>query len=253
VKALITGAANGLGRAMTDQLLEAGHEVWAVDRDTDALDDLAIKSRGSCRVVLADLANPSSIQRLLRDVKDVKFDLVVLNAGISATGRFEEIPGAAYEKLIAINLTAPLVVASQLMRQNNMAPKSQMVFISSLSHAVGYPGASVYAATKDALAIYAKSVRKPFKKRGVGVTAVFPGPIRTEHAERYSPKGAKANKRMLPEDMAKLILKAASKGKKELYAGKGAGAAKFFGKLAPNMMSKMMRKVIFDKLDSNTY
>ena len=253
MKALVTGAANGLGRALTDQLLDAGYEVWAIDRDTDALDSLAIKSRGACKVILADLANPNSIQRLLLDVSKIKFDVVILNAGISATGRFEEIPGAAYEKLIAINLTAPLIIAAGLMRQENMALKSRMIFISSLSHAVGYPGASVYAATKDGLAIYAKSIRKPFKKRGVGITTVFPGPIRTEHAQRYSPKGSKANKRMLPEDMARLILKAARKGKSELYAGKGAGAAKFFGKLAPNMMSKMMRRVIFDKLDSNTY
>jgi len=253
VRALVTGAANGLGRALTENLLEAGHEVVAVDIDTAPLDGLAMRSRGACVARLADLASENSVQRLLDVLADERFDLVVLNAGVSATGPFEEIPAKAYERLVAINLKAPITLASSLMRMACIEPQGKIVFISSLSHAVGYPGAAVYAATKSGIALYARSIRKPFRKRGVGVLTVFPGPIRTDHAERHAPEGAKAKKRMHPEKLAKLILKAAKGRKRELYPGTAAGMAKTFGNLAPNMATRMMRKAIFDKLDKTTY
>ena len=253
MKALITGAAHGLGRALTEELLNQGHEVLAIDIETDALDDLQVSSRGACTVRLADMANPDSIERLISSVDEQVFDLVILNAGISATGKFEDIPSAAYGKLIAINLTAPLIIASSLMRKNLMAKKSKMVFISSLSHVLGYPGASVYGATKDAIAVYAKSVRKPFKKNGVGVLTVFPGPIQTRQAEKHAPRGAKAEKRMPAEKLAQIIIKTAKGKSKELYPGGKAELAKLFGKAAPNIATRMMRKAIFDKLDEPNY
>ncbi|MDD9910400.1 MAG: SDR family NAD(P)-dependent oxidoreductase [Ahrensia sp.] len=249
MRALVTGASHGLGRALTQSLLDDGHEVVAVDIDTAPLDALIAESRGACKARLADLASESSVQRLLDVLTDQTFDLVILNAGISATGRFEDIPQSAYERLIAVNLTAPITLASQLVGQNAMAARSTIVFVSSLSHAVGYPGAAVYAATKSGLALYAKGVRRPFAKRGVRVLTVFPGPIRTDHAERHAPPGAKANRRMAPDKLAGLILKAVRRRKRELYPGMGAAMAKLFGNLAPNAATRAMRKAIFDKLD----
>ena len=253
MRALITGAAHGLGRALTEELLAQGHEVLALDRDTDPLDDLVVKSRGACTVRLVDFSNPDSVERVLIGLSDIKFDLVILNAGISATGKFEDIPSDAYSNLIAINVTAPIRLASALMRLNAMTAKSKIVFISSLSHAVGYPGASVYAATKDAVATYAKSVRKPFLKKGVRILTVYPGPIRTGHAEKHAPPGAKAERRMEPEKLAKLILKTARSRTSELYPGTMAYLAKIFGQIAPRLATKSMRKAIYDKLEYPEY
>ena len=249
MKALVTGASHGLGRALTEQLLADGHDVVALDRDIDALEKLAVSSRGACRAYLVDMANPESIARFFDRTPDLTYDLVILNAGISATGRFEEIPAAAYERLIAINTAAPIRIAAQLVSEGHMHPKSRIVFISSLSHAVGYPGASVYAATKDAVAVYARSVRKPIKRRGVRVLTVFPGPIRTEHAEKYAPPGAKASKRMDPDKLAKMILKAAKGKAWELWPGTAAQLAKMAASMAPNLTLGAMKKASYDKLD----
>ncbi|MGI9354668.1 MAG: SDR family NAD(P)-dependent oxidoreductase [Rhizobiaceae bacterium] len=253
MRALVTGAANGLGLALTENLLEAGHEVVAADIDTAPLDEIVMRSRGECVARLADLASENSVKRLLDVLADERFDLVVLNAGISATGPFEDIPVKAYERLIAINLKAPITMACSLMRMATIEPKGKIVFISSLSHATGYPGAAVYAATKSGIALYAKGVRKPFAKRGVGVLTVFPGPIRTDHAERHAPEGARASKRMDPDKLARLILKAARGRAHELYPGTAASMAKTFSNLTPNLATRAMRKAIFDKLDKTTY
>lgn len=253
MRALVTGAARGLGRALTEDLLNSGYEVVAVDFDVDVLDDLELRSRGSCVVRMAELSNPDSIDRLMDGIAKLKFDLVILNAGISATGKFEDIPSAAYARLLAVNLTAPLRIASAMVGAGFMTKKSKIIFISSLSHVMGYPGASVYAASKDALASYAKSVRKPFKKQGVGVLTVFPGPIRTDQADRHAPADAKAEKRMEPSVLARKILRAARSGAKELYPGAAAVGARYLGWAAPGLATKIMRKQIFEKLDEPTY
>ncbi len=253
MRVLVTGAANGLGFALTRTLLDTGHEVVAVDIDTGPLDGLTARGQGACVPRLADLSSESSVQRLLEVLRDESFDLVILNAGISATGAFEEIPVSAYERLVAINLKAPITLASSLVRTEVLKRGGKVVFISSLSHAMGYPGAAVYAATKSGLALYAKGVRKPFAKKGVGVLTVFPGPIRTDHAERHAPVGAKASKRMVPDKLAKIILKAARGRKRELYPGMVASLAATFGNFAPDIATRMMRKAIFDKLDGPVY
>ncbi|MEL6946406.1 MAG: SDR family NAD(P)-dependent oxidoreductase [Pseudomonadota bacterium] len=257
MRVLITGAAAGLGLALTQQMLDAGAEVVAVDRDIDALEDRAAQNRGNLSVHLCDLSVPSSIARLLDGLTGSRharpFDLVILNAGISATGAFEDIPVAAYQKLLTINLRAPIALTSQLVAKGAMAKKGKFVFISSLSHAVGYPGAAVYAASKDGIAAYARSIRKPLKKKGLGVLTVFPGPVRTAHADRHAPKGAKAEKRMPPEKLAALILKAAKGRSPELYPGTSAYFASIAGTLAPEWTTKAMKKVIYDKLDGPVY
>lgn len=254
MRALITGAANGLGRALTEELLRQGHQVVAADRETDSLENMPMAHRGACTIRFVDLESADSIQRLLTSFQgQPPFDLVILNAGISATGKFEEIPTAAYDKLIRVNLFAPIYLASRLLGKELMARKSKVVFISSLSHAMGYPGAAVYAATKDGLAAYARCIAKPFKKERVGVLTVFPGPINTAHAKRHAPKDSMASKRMAPQKMAKLILRAAKGSSKTYYPGFKAYMGATFGKMMPGLATRMMRRGIYDKLDGPVY
>jgi len=253
MRALVTGAANGLGRCLTDALLRQGYHVVAVDRDVKPFDNMPPDSRNSCTVRFADLARIDSLHDLLASLEGMKFNLVVLNAGISATGNFEDIPAAAYDNLIAVNMQAPLFLGSSLLGRQLMADNSSLVFISSLSHAVGYPGASVYAATKDAVAVYARCAAKPFRWQGVRVSTIFPGPIRTEHARLHAPQGADSSKRMEPDKMAALILDAARTGTARCHPGATARMAALFGKIAPSTATRLMRKLIFEKLNGPVY
>jgi short-subunit dehydrogenase len=247
MRALVTGAAAGLGRALTDQLLASGHEVVAVDLDGETLDRLALESRSALISRPLDLANGRAIESFLIRHKADTFDLVILNAGVSAAGRFEDIPLERHLAVTDINLKAPIKLASALVGAGVMAERSSLIFISSLSHVTGYPGASVYAASKDGLAVYADSVRKPWKKKGIRVTTIFPGPIRTDHAARYAPAGASAKRRMAPEKLASIILKAARKGPAELFPG--GRAARFAAKIAPRAVLRGLRKALLDKMD----
>ena len=252
MKALVTGAGHGLGLALTLELLDRGAQVVGVDRDGPALERLAQGYVELFEGRLCDLGDLRAVERLLARLEG-PFDLVVLNAGISATGNFARIPVEAYDRLVRINVSAPLLMAQRLVRDEALARGGTIVFVSSLSHVTGYPGASVYAATKDAVAIYARSVRKPFAKRGVRVLTVFPGPVRTQHAARHAPEGAKASRRMDPRFLARKILGAVRLRERVLYPGLGALTAYSLGSLAPRTATRLMGRAIFRKLRREVY
>lgn len=245
--ALVTGAASGIGRAIAEALLAEGAQVAGVDR-------AALPDRPGFVAFPADLTDPADRERLVAFAKArPPFDLVVHAAGISATGRFEKIAVAAYERLLAVNVEAPIVLSAALMRGRRFAPRANLVFIASLSVATGYPGASVYAASKEAIAAYARSIRRPFARAGVRVTTVFPGPVRTDHAARHAPPGADASRRMPPDTVAAMILDAAAAGRATLWPGRVARLGRIAGLLAPRRVTRLMRRAILDRLEAEVY
>jgi short-subunit dehydrogenase len=249
---MITGVVEGLGRALCDKLLIEGHAVVGLDHNGAGLQTLA--NNQHFHAITVDLADQAMVARTMDELHGQEiFDLVILNAGISATGRFEGIPAAAYEKLLRINVETPMIMASRLMAQGMVAPGGTIVFIASLSHATGYPGASVYCASKDAIAIYAKSIRSICAAKDVNVLCVFPGPLRTAHAERHAPKGANAEKRMTPKALAEQIIAAVKRRSKVLYPGFAAKFTRIAGFILPRTMSHIMRRIIFEKLDKSVF
>lgn len=247
-KALVTGGSAGLGRAFAEALAGQGYAVTCVDRTGSELEP-------PCRHLNCDLANRDAVDALLAELaSEGPFDTVVLNAGISATGRFERIPPAAHSALIAVNTEAPMVLCAGLARSGALQRDGKVIFISSLSHRVGYPGAASYAASKDAIAIYAKSIRKPFlRDLGVSVCCAFPGPLRTQHAERHAPEDGRAEKRMAPDVAARLILNDAAKGRAVIMPGFGAKASAVAGRLFPALTARMMRSLVYDRLDRDVW
>jgi short-subunit dehydrogenase len=239
-RALITGAADGIGLALAERLLVDGWTVVGVDRD-------AARTAAAPRIAwhLADLALRDDVARL-RDTlaRDEPFDLVVHNAGISCVGPFESSDLAAQDAVLAVNLRAPLLLTPVLLAAGKVRTGGALVFVSSLSHYVGYPGAAVYAASKDALAAYGRSLSAGLAARGLHVLTVFPGPTRTAHAARYAPPGADASRRMPPERVADATLRAVSARRRRLIPGLGNRIAARLGRWFPGLMDRLMRRLL---------
>ncbi len=238
---LITGGSAGLGKAMANQAVKAGGSVVCLDvRPPDQADGIVY--------IECDLSDPASVERTLPTILSAgAYTHVFLNAGASATGAFEDIPAAAIGRLMCLNAEAPMIIASSLVRHG--AVTGGICFVSSLSHFTGYPGAATYAASKDAVAVYARSVRKPFANAGVSVTLACPGPLRTDHAERHAPEGADASKRMAPDDAARAIMAATMAGRRLIIPGTGPKLFALAGRLFPGLVIGQMRKLIYEKLE----
>ncbi len=248
---VITGAADGIGRALARRLATDGWMVTGVDVDgvraVQTRDELR-KLGSNAEFLIADLSRPKQVQTLLDDLTNrPPVDLLIHNAGINATGPFSQLDLPRQLTVIRVNLLAPLLLTAGLLRAGRLAPGGDVVCIGSLSTYVGYPGATVYAATKDGLASYARSLRIALAPEGINVLVVFPGPTKTAHARRHSPDNSREDKRMPPAELADHIVDAVRRRKSALAPGIGNKLFLVAGRLAPRLTEQAMRRTIFDK------
>ena len=249
MRALITGAAAGLGRALGEVVLARGGSMVALDRDAQRLAALG----EGVEALAADLADTAALDSLGDELaRRGPYDLVVMNAGINATGRFETIPISKQSAVIAVNLTAPMALTAALLRQDAIRPGGALVFVSSLSRFVSYPGAASYVASKHGIAVFARSLRRPLAKQRIRVLTVFPGPLDTGHAERHAPPGQGQRRRMAPDVAAKAIFDASSRRSGEFVPGAGPRMLAVLARLAPGPATAIMRRVIFQKLNGES-
>ncbi|WDR01436.1 SDR family NAD(P)-dependent oxidoreductase [Devosia algicola] len=238
-RALITGGSAGLGAALVQELMTAGYHITILDRDTPAT------PHPDVRFLKTDLGQTNTLPVILEHLQpDEQFDLVIFNAGISAVGAFETIERAHLETLINTNLHAPIALTHLLMVQNRLANDASLIFIGSLSNRLGYPGAAVYAASKQGIEAFAHSLRKARQYR---VLCVLPGPLDTAHARRYAPAGSKSGARTAPAHLARRVL-AHNKRSGILYANAPQFLAGLVGALMPQTATALMRANLFAKL-----
>lgn len=240
MKTVITGAANGLGRALALASHARGEDVLAVDLDAPALEALPT------RWLDLDLTSPSAAERI---AAEGPISRIIHCAGISGTGPFEAIPPAHHKRILALNFEAPVTITCALLRANAMAPGATHAFVGSLSTYTGYPGAVSYAASKDGLASFAASLAKTLPKEAHSA-CIFPGPMATEHAARYAPDNSEKTvaARQSTEEAAALILKGLDARRTLIVPGGKAKLLATMGKLTPGLAGRLLKKALYEKL-----
>lgn len=134
-RVLITGGAKGLGHACVRTALKDGCHVTVLDADANSLAQLP----AGIAAIHADLSDAADLKTTIdRLSASEPFDIVIMNAGINATGSFEALLVERQAKLIAVNLTSPMVLATALIQANKLARSGRLVFVGSLSHFVSY-------------------------------------------------------------------------------------------------------------------
>jgi NAD(P)-dependent dehydrogenase (short-subunit alcohol dehydrogenase family) len=185
LKALVTGATSGLGRAIALQLARDGADVAVHGRDAmrGAQTVEEIQSRGgSAHFVAADLNDAASVTRLAKEVGDI--DILVNNAGFSKWGPTETFEIASFDALFAANVRAPFVLVASFAPGMAARGTGSIINISSMAGRLGLSGGAAYGATKAALASFTQSWAAEYSPRGVRVNAVAPGPIYTRPEAR---------------------------------------------------------------------
>ena len=245
-KVLLTGATGGLGQAIARSLASRGAQLVLTGRRTDVLEPLAAELSASVRAV--DLADPAAVLSLAGESADV--DVLVLNAALPGSGRLDSFSLDQMERVIDVNLRAPIVLAHELAPHMLARGRGSLVFISSLSGKAAAGGGSMYSATKFGLRGFALSLRAELHGSGVGVSVVNPGFIRDAGMFAESgaelPRGVGTKK---PEDVARGVARAIEKGSAEVNVAPVAlRAGASFAGLAPGMAEALARRMGSDQV-----
>ena len=171
LKILITGASRGIGRSLAKYYKDKGYEVYGVARDEEKLKEICDKYF-SC-----DLSNLDEVSEVSKKLSDVKFDIIILNAGISTPHSRDFPPIDAFKKVFDVNLLSIHALLEYIDFKD-----SKLVFISSLASILGAPTSLAYSASKRALNSYAESLYFA----GVDVRLILPGFIKTDMTKNHT-------------------------------------------------------------------
>jgi short-subunit dehydrogenase len=175
--ALLTGAAGGLGRAIATALAERETKLILSGRNREALEELASSLPGSGhRILLADLGEPGVGERLADMAGE--FEIFVANAGLPGSGTPTDYSPEELQRVLRVNLEAPMLTAQALAPKLVERGEGHMVFVSSLSGKAAAPESSLYNATKFGIRGFALGLCADLRPQGVGVSVVSPGYVR---------------------------------------------------------------------------
>lgn len=177
----ITGASSGLGRIMTEKLLNRGDCVIGTARRTDALSDLVSAHGDRFHVVLLDMMDRAAVRAAIDQAFDRvgRIDVVVSNAGYGLFGAGEELSDEQIDRQLATNLSGPI----QLIRASLPHLRSQgggrIVQVSSEGGQIAYPGFSLYHASKWGIEGFVEAVALEVAPFGIDFIIAEPGPTGT--------------------------------------------------------------------------
>jgi NAD(P)-dependent dehydrogenase (short-subunit alcohol dehydrogenase family) len=183
LRAVVTGAAGGIGGAITRQLTSQGAEVHALDRDADALRLLAERiPRQLLTTHAVDLADRGAVDRLLAELgprMQQRCDILVNNAGFSRLRSLDDTDDALLDGLFAVNFFAAFRLTRGLLPALRASGRGAIVNIASELALVGAADYSAYCATKGALLAWTRALAVELASQRIRVNAVCPGPIDT--------------------------------------------------------------------------
>ncbi|NVM90576.1 hypothetical protein FHT32_004233 [Variovorax sp. SG517] len=186
---LITGASTGIGAAYAERFARRGHSLVLVARDKARLESLAARLRAetgaAVEVLPADLTQPGDLDAVeARLREDARIETLINNAGAALSGRFVDQSTDDVTRLVALNTTALVRLASAIAPRLVHAGKGAIVNIGSVVGLAPEFGMSVYGATKAFVLFLSQGLSLELAPKGVYVQAVLPAGTRTEIWER---------------------------------------------------------------------
>lgn len=178
MKALVTGAGSGIGRAIATALAAAGYSVTAVGRREDRLKDVVRALGPGHDHLAADLATADGLQAVTDRLTEAPYTLLVNNAGTAVHGGFAETPLQDSLAVLDLNCRAVVTLAHAFLARAR--PGAALVNVSSTLGFTPKPGLGVYSATKAFVTSFSESLWHEQKARGVHVLALCPGVTATE-------------------------------------------------------------------------
>jgi 3-oxoacyl-[acyl-carrier protein] reductase len=256
-RALVTGAAAGIGRATALALAREGVTVEAVDRDAAGLGTLVaeiaraggelegrLPEPGLARAWVVDLSRPEEVERLVDRVEAEAGDLdLLLNvAGIGLQASVLQMSMDELRRLFEIDFFAAAALCQQALRVMAGRRQGHIINISSAAARRGLPGMSAYAAAKAAMHGFTQSLREEARRHGVAVSEVQPISVHTRFFDAAANRSERAYAAtgwvQTPEHVAGRIVACARRPVPELHTAPIFRLAYALEALAPNLVER---------------
>jgi short-subunit dehydrogenase len=195
-RAVITGAAAGIGRAISLELARVRCRLFLIDLNGDALETVTTEARalgGEATAHVADLSDPAQTAAAAQAAVAVwgGVDVLINNAGIAYYGPTHEMRLEQWERLTAVNLMAPIRLIHALLPSLREQPQAHILNVASITGLVPKRRIAAYQASKYGLVGLSQSLRAEYSPYGVGVTALCCGFVRTDLLATAAREGMK--------------------------------------------------------------
>lgn len=201
---LVTGASSGIGRAIARQLLQQGHHVLGVSRDSGKF----IRHMTNFSPVQLDLSRLNDIPQKIRELELAfpDIDAVIFCAGRGQFGSVEEFSYAQIEDLMTVNFTSQAFLVKALLPALKRKGHGDLIFIGSEAALKGSRKGALYCAAKFALRGFTQALREDCGKSNVRVCLINPGMVKTAFFDRLSfEPGDHQSNFIEPEDVAEAV------------------------------------------------
>ena len=216
--ALVTGAAQGIGKAVALLLARNGADIVVSDINLEKAEEAAneIKSIGrKALAVKGDVANWNDVERMVEIIleKFAKIDILVNNAGITRDKLILRMTEEDWDAVLDVNLKGTFHCAKAVVRHMAKQRSGKIVNIASVVGEMGNAGQANYSASKAGVIGLTKTIAREFAQRGININAIAPGYIETPMTEVLPEKAKEELKKLIPmerlgkpEDVAEAVL-----------------------------------------------
>lgn len=211
--ALVTGATEGIGRAIAHALGKAGYKVGVCARTPSRLRTL-LEELKAAGITAAGVPGDVGVEYDARQVTDGivaelgAVDVLVNNAGIAPFKPFSELTTDDWDACMATNVRSLFLMTRAVLPAMRQRKSGTIVNIASLAGKNGFVGGSVYAASKHAALGFSRSLMLEVRKDNVRVVAICPGSVDTEMLRQEGAPRSDPAKILRPEDVAQTVLAA---------------------------------------------
>lgn len=249
--ALITGASSGLGREFAKQLAEQDYNLVVVARRENLLKDLARKhSQVKVTIYALDLTAKNAVEDLIKYLSDKKIyiHLLINNAGFGDYARFDQADIGKLQNMIDLNTKVLTDLMYYISQQMIRRQSGYILNVASTAAFQPGPMMATYFATKHYVLALSEAVAYEWKNHGVKVSALCPGPTKTEffdHADMNNSTMMKSIKLPSAAEVSKFGLESMFKGKPVAVHGFLNKLLIFIGRFTPrNVLTAMTAKAL---------
>lgn len=238
---VLTGASGGIGKALAHKLAGNGNTLILMGRNQSHLEDILFNLPGEHHLISADLNISLERKRAISELSEHsgEIDILINNAGVSCFQLFDDMNSEQVQNILDTNLLSPLLFTHEVLPLLN-TKKAKIVNVGSTFGAIGYPGFSVYGASKFGLRGFSESLTRELSNTHIDVQYIAPRATRTSiNSDVVSQMNRELGNRMdEPSSVAEQIIKAIATNKPVTNFGWPEKAFVYLNSMVRNVVDK---------------